>query len=142
MTLAQRIEALLRARPRSISDLAAELKMPAQRIADAMKPLRPRLWNAGTDDAPRWFWIVGDDADAATFAAAVEALVRERPVSTGELCAATGTAGSKRVWHALVKLRDKPGTRLVRIGDPKRPTWFWLPETASIARLTRPPVRP
>jgi len=140
LPLADRLAAVLRATPSSIEDLVAALHVPAGRIAKEMKALRAaglgrKLWNAGTDVAPKWFLPPGPDATPEVFAAAVLALIRLQPHSTGELQQATGTMGSKRVWHALVKLNDAKGSRIVRYGDPRRPRWFWLPEGMDLSRF-------
>lgn len=133
--LADRLEATLRAAPSSIEDLAAALHAPTGRITAALRPLRKRLWNAGTDVAPKWFLPPGPDASPEEFLAAVRALISLQPHSTAELQRATGTVG-KRVWHALVKLGDADGSRLVRYGDPRRPKWFWLPEGMDLSKFT------
>jgi hypothetical protein len=133
--LAERIESALRAAPLSIGDLAAQLREPAGRVAAAIKPLRKRLWNAGTDVSPRWFVPPDDDASPEVFTLAVQALIRAQPYSTSELQAATRTAGSKKVWHAIVRLNDAPDSRLVRHGDARRPRWWWVPEGLDLSRF-------
>lgn len=138
LPLADRLEAALRTAPSSIEELAAALHAPAGRVTAALKPLRgrkPPLWNAGTDVAPKWFLPPAPDATPEAFVAAVQALIRLQPHSTSELQRATGTEKSKRVWHALVKLNDAPGSRMVRWGDPRRPKWFWLPEEMDLSKF-------
>lgn len=136
LSLAERITAELRRRPLSIEQLAQHVQASTGRVSTALRPLRKALWNAGTETDPRWFLPPGDDASPEAFAAAVTALVRIRPMTTAELCRATRTEGSKRVWHALLRLNDAPASRLVRQGDPRRPSWFWLDEAVDVSRLT------
>lgn len=133
--LAERIESALRAAPLSIEELVSHLHEPAGRVSAAIKPLRKRLWNAGTDVSPRWFVPPDDNASPEVFTLAVQALIRERPHSTAELQAATRTAGSKKVWHAIVRLNDAPDSRLVRYGDARRPRWWWVPEELDLSRF-------
>lgn len=135
-SFAERITAELRRRPLSIEQLAQHVQASTGRVSTALRPLRKALWNAGTETDPRWFLPPGDDASPEAFAAAVTALVRIRPMTTAELCRATRTEGSKRVWHALLRLNDAPASRLVRQGDPRRPSWFWLDEAVDVSRLT------
>lgn len=136
--LADRLAEVLRTTPSSIEDLAAALKLPAGRVSKELTPLRAarKLWNAGTDVAPKWFLPPPPDATPEQFAAAVKALISLQPHSTAELQQATGTQGSKKVWHALVKWNDVKGSRLVRYGDPRRPRWFWLPEGMDLSKIT------
>lgn len=133
--LGARIEGALRAAPLSIEELAGQLRAPAGAVSAALKPLRKRLWNAGTDTSPRWFLPPGEEASADVFTAAVQALIRAQPHSTAELQAATGTAGSKKVWHAIMRLNDAAGSRLVRYGDTRRPRWWWVPEGLDLSRF-------
>lgn len=133
--LPDRIIAALRARPTSIEDLARAVGSSVGRVSSALRPMRKRLWNAGTETEPRWFLPPAKDVSPEAFAAAVQALIRVRPMTTPELVRATGTEGTKRVWHALLRLNDAPGSRIVRQGDARHPVWFWLDESVDVSRF-------
>lgn len=134
MDLPQRIEAALRAKPRSIEELARELHETPGRITATMKPMRKHLYNAGTEDAPAWFWIVGDGASASEINAAVEALVKFKPMRFPELLAATG-ARQGRVSGAIVAMQRDGKSRIANLDSPMRARWFWVPDGVGLARL-------
>lgn len=136
MTLDQRIEAILRDKPHSLDELTRELKEPAGRISSVMKTMRKRLYNVGTEDAPVWFYIVGDEASAEQINNAVRALISFRPMRFPELLTATG-ARQGRVSGAIVAMQRDPKSRIANV-DPDRPQrarWFIVPEGVQIARL-------
>ncbi len=133
--LGERLAAALRETPRSIEDLVSLLKVPSGRITRELRPLRRRLWNAGTETAPKWFLPPTPDAPVEAFTGAVRALISLQPHSTAELITATGTQRSKKVWHALTRLNDEPKSRLVRMGDPRRPRWFWVPTEIDLSKF-------
>lgn len=134
-SLSERIEAALRTKPHSLDELARELKESAGKIAAAVKPMRNRLFNAGTETDPAWFWIVGDHASATEINNAVRALVHYRPMSFTELRAATG-ARQGRVSGAIVAMQRDPKSRISNIDDnPLRARWFVVPEGVAISRL-------
>lgn len=134
--LTDRMLASLTERPRSLDELARELREPAGKISAAIKPLRARLYNAGTEAAPAWFPIVGDEAPTEIVNAAVAALVRYRPMRFQELLAATG-ARQGRVSGAIVALERDPESRLVNLDTPTRARWFIVPQNVQLARLKR-----
>lgn len=136
MSLEQRIEAVLRTRPTTIEELARELKAPAGKVVAALKPMRKHLYNVGTEDAPAWFWIVGDAAPTEQVNTAVKSLIAFRPFRFPELLNATG-ARQGRVSGAIVAMQRDPKSRIANV-DPDRPNrarWFIVPEGVQIARL-------
>ena len=134
LPLIERIEIALRVKPHSIEELSRELKEPAGKISAAMKPLRGRLFNAGTELAPAWFVVVGDKAEAADINSAVEALVSYREFTFPELVAATG-ARQGRVSGAIVKLQRDPKSRIVNLGSDAKAKWRILPEGIQLSKL-------
>lgn len=136
LDLGQRIEAVLRVRPHSVEELARELKESAGKISAALKPMRKHLFNAGSEDAPSWFWIVSDQATAAEVNAAVAALVRFKPMRFPELLAATG-ARQGRVSGAVVAMQRDPKSRLVNLDTAMRARWFAVPEGIQLAKLKK-----
>lgn len=136
MPLEDRIGVLLKERPRSLEELARDLREPAGKVSAAIKPLRKHLFNAGTDAAPAWFWIVGDESPTDQLNAAVAALVRYRPMRFQELLAATG-ARQGRVSGAIVALERDPESRLVNLDTPTRARWFIVPQGIQLAKLKR-----
>jgi hypothetical protein len=130
------IELALRERPMTLEELARQLKESVGKVSTAMKPLRKRLYNAGTDAAPAWFWVVGDGAATTDINKAVEALVRFKPMRFPELLAATG-ARQGRVSGAIVALQRDPKGRLVNLDTAVRARWFMLPDGVSLSRLKR-----
>jgi hypothetical protein len=133
-SLADRVLASLAERPRSIDELARDLGTPSGRIAAAIKPMRGKLSNVGTEALPAWFPIVGDEAPTEVINAAVTALVRFKPMRFAELMAATG-ARQGRVSGAIVALQRDPKARIVNLDTPARARWFIVPEGIQLARL-------
>lgn len=69
---------------------------------------------------------VGDEGSTATLNAAVERLLRERPLSRAELVAMTG-ARTNRVAGAIVHLQ-RHGAPIVNLGTPRLGRWYIVPE--------------
>lgn len=135
LPLEQRVESMLRAHPRSLEELTRELKEPAGRISNAMRTMRKRLYNVGTEDAPVWFYIVGDEASAEQINAAVRSLVTFRPMRFPELLAATG-ARQGRVSGAIVAMQRDPKSRIANVDqNPLRARWFIVPDGIQLSRL-------
>lgn len=118
------LEAALRARPSSLTELARTLHVPVNHVVIALRGLRKagRVYNVGTAEAPRWTWVVGDDGPMPELAATVEALIRDRPMTFAELLAATG-ARRGRVSGVIVALQ-RGGAAIENRGDPRRARWF------------------
>lgn len=134
LDLGARVEAALRVHPHSLEELARELKEPVGRISTALKPLRKHLYNVGTEHAPAWFWIVGDEASASEINQAVLTLVKFKPMRFPELLAATG-ARQGRVSGAIVAMQRDSNARLVNLDTPQRARWFMVPEGVTLAKL-------
>lgn len=135
--LPARIEEALRTRPHSIDELARAAGETVGKVSAALRPLKSRVTNVGGSEYPRWFWIIGDDADPSQVAAAVRALVADRPMTLTELSAATGVRQS-RVSGAIVAMQREPETRIAKVGnDPVRARWFLVPADIQIAPLKK-----
>lgn len=134
--LPDRMELVLRSRPRSIEELARDLHEPVGKIAAALKPLRKNLFNVGTEGAPAWFWIVGDEAPTDQLNTAVAALVKFRPMRFPELMSATG-ARQGRVSGAIVAMQRDPKSRIVNLDTASRARWFIVPEGIQLSRLSK-----
>lgn len=125
--LPARIEVALRARSQSIADLARELGDPVGRVAAAVRTLGRKVHNVGSSDAPRWTWVAGDEIATSELYALVERLLREQPMYTHEIVAATG-ARQNRINGVLVRLqRDRRG--VVNLGSRVKARWFAIPPT-------------
>lgn len=125
--LASRIEYVLRGpdAPITLVGLAKELRESAGRVGDELKKLARagRVFNVGSDVDPRWIWIVGDDATTEDLAAAVERMIRDRPMTFGELTAATG-ARRGRLSGVIVQMQ-RDGKKLRNVGGTERSfRWF------------------
>jgi myo-inositol catabolism protein IolC len=131
VTLAARLEALLRSAARSHDDLVLETAAPAGRVAAALRALKAsrQIYNLGSEDRPRWVWVVGDQTSTPDLRVAVEAILRERPTTFAELLAATG-ARRGRVSGVIVALQ-REGARIERHGDEHRERWFLAPAPAA-----------
>jgi hypothetical protein len=136
LPLETRIEATLRVKPHNTEELARELHESAGKVSAALRTLKPHLYNAGTEHAPAWFWIVGDDAPTGQVNAAIEALVRFKPMRFPELLAATG-ARNGRVSGGIVAMQRDPAARLVNLDTPVRARWFVVPEGIQLAKLKK-----
>lgn len=121
---AAELETALREKPRSVAELARAVGQPAGHVSIAMRALKKagRVYNIGTSDAPRWTWVIGDETSQPELAAAVTALIRDRPMTFGELMAATG-ARRGRVSGVIVGLQ-RGGAGIENRGDPRRARWF------------------
>lgn len=136
--LAAAIEHLLRTGPHSMLELTEATGAPVARVQEIVRAMRAagKIHNAGTEDRPRWHWIVGDAVPTAELYAAVERLIRERPMTTAELVEATGSR-PQRIGGAIVKFqteKDESGKlvyNLVNLGTTRnRGRWFMLPNGA------------
>lgn len=133
VSLARRLELALRARPHSLEDLVRDLGEPVGRVSSALRQVKKQLYNTGAAELPVWFWIIGDETSPQDLYAAVEALMRARPMAHAELVAATG-ARENRVSGAINEMRRT--RRVVNVGTGKA-RWFIMPEGVKLARLTR-----
>lgn len=124
------VEAALRTRPMTVTELSAHLgeKANGKDISEMIVVLNgeKRLWNTGSSEVPRWVWILGDQAPAGELRTMVHALLQERPITFGELLTATG-ARETRVYGILANLR-RQGKPLVHLGEKTRGKWFLVPQ--------------
>lgn len=106
-TLARRLEIVLRGpkAPISLVALASAVKEPAERVRKELRKLHNTLcptrsiddaedarlvYNHGTDDAPVWQWVIGDETPTELLVFAVEEMLRRRAYTFAELTLATG----------------------------------------------------
>ena len=136
-TLEERIVAALRVRPLYFDELVIAVDEPAGRVARALNKMRKaeRLFNLGSDDRPRWHFVIGDDASTAELRETLERLLTERPMTLNELIAATGCRAN-RISGALVQFDRDMGKPVLNLGNGKRALWF-MPRDADaiVAKL-------
>lgn len=121
--LAARLERLLRERPQSTAEASQALGVPVAHVANALRALRRerRIYNAGTNTAPLWTWVIGDETETAELMVEVEKLLRLREWPLMELVAATG-ARHNRISGVIVRLA-KAGIPIVNRGNRYRARW-------------------
>lgn len=128
-SLAEKIEAVLRGpdAPLTFGALCKAVGSTAGRCSTCMRELRKanKVYNLGTEDHPRWIWIVGDETSTPDLNAHVARLVTLLPMTFSQLMAATG-ARRGRVSGAIVQLQRNPETRrrLQNLGDSRVFVWF------------------
>lgn len=136
-TLEERIVAALRVRALYIDELVSVVDEPAGRVSRALNKMRKaeRLFNLGSDDRPRWHYVIGDDATTAELREACERLLTERPMTLNELAAATGCRHN-RISGVLVQFDRDMGKPVLNLGNGKRALWF-MPHNADalVAKL-------
>lgn len=137
--LDHRVESTLRATttPVTLVQLAKQLREPAARVQRVLKRLRETpcptrsahtpdakmIHNHGTADDPRWSWVLGDEVDAPTLYAAVEAMLRRRPYTFAELSAATG-ARRGRISGATVQFAREEAPIYTVGGNDRKYLWY------------------
>ena len=125
VTLATKVEALLRVAPMSLAELAAELETPTGKVSAALSRLKKagRVWNVGAEDRPRWRWVIGDDCSFPELVDEVHRLLADRPMTHADLKAATG-ANPNRLKGAVTQL-VRNGVKVVNSsGDPRKAIWY------------------
>lgn len=132
-SLIEQTERILTERSLSQAELVRELGVPAGRVSQVIKDLRPKLYNMGTEDEPRWTFRIGDVGGTETLYPLVERLIREQPMTTSQLVAATG-ARESRVQGAVIHLQ-RTRTGILNLGRANAGRWFLVPEGVKIARL-------
>lgn len=133
--LAERLESALRSGIWSLDELAQRVRAPANTIAAHLKRWRVarQIYNVGSEDQPRWIWIVGDppDGQPAALYSMIEQLIAFRPFEFAELAAATGARRGK-ISGAIVDLQKRFGRGAVlNLGTQARARWF-LPRRAMV----------
>lgn len=134
LTIVEQAELALRVSPRSIVELADAIGRAVGPVAAALRDLKTsgKVYNVGTEERPRWTWVVGDHSTPDELHAAVERLISERPMTHEEIVAATG-ARANRINGVLVRLRD--AKRVYNLGTANRARWFLLPPGAKVSRV-------
>ncbi len=122
--LGAELEAALRAKPSSMSELARVLRVPTNSVAGLMRPLKKsgNVYNIGSSDAPLWTWVIGDETPTPELNALVGRLLRVRPLAWKELLAATGARRTR--LSAAVTALQRGGIEVENRGDPRRARWF------------------
>lgn len=134
--LEQRVEDLLKTEPCDVATAAHKLGAPAARVQAAIRALREgeRVFNVGTEHAPRWQLVLGDSGPTPELIEVVGRLIRERPWTREELMKITG-ARAGRVSGAIVALQEDPANRVVNVGTHARARWFALPAGVKVSKL-------
>lgn len=125
VSLATKVEALLKVAPMSLAELVAELEEPAGKVGAALTRLKKacKVWNVGAEDRPRWRWVIGDDCSFPELVDEVHRLLSDRPMTHAELKAATG-ANPNRLKGAVTQL-VRNGVKVVNSsGDPRKAIWY------------------
>lgn len=157
--LAERVEIILRGptAPISLVALAKTLNEPAERVRRELRKLSAakcatrsadapdarKIYNHGTNDAPIWQWVIGDETSAQELYAEVDRMISRRPYTHDELLAATGarrgrlsgaTVKHQRTGEAIWNVGGSPRQYRWYLGDPKQlpreerlkaePAWF------------------
>lgn len=123
--------------PRTLREIAAATHEPAGRVADVLRKMRGercptrsrddapearQIYNAGTPDEPRWFWVIGDETSPEDLTTAVRRLIgpgpHARAMTFSELTLATG-ARRGRLSGRLVQMQ-RDGEPLENVGDSER----------------------
>lgn len=133
-TMTDAIERVLRHEALSIVEVADRIGSPAGPVAAAMRAFKAsgRVYNLGSEERPRWIWVIGDSSTPEQLYATVELLVSIKPMPHEEIVAATG-ARPNRVNGVLVRLRD--AERVYNLGTKNRALWFLLPKGAKVSRV-------
>lgn len=121
MTLAGKIEAALRTKPRTFDQLVKIAGEPAGRISNEMKKARANLRNLGTNTDPVYVWYIGDDGETAELKTLVCEILRVKAMTLRELELITG-AGRNRISGVLVKLQVA-GVPVENLGNRQRAVW-------------------
>lgn len=141
-TLPERIEVALRASVCTIGTLVASTGEKGEEVAKSLADLiqSGKVYRLGTEELPRYTWVIGDDTDVPTLQRHVETLISDRPMTFPELLAAT-KARRGRVSGAIVALQ-RDGQRILNLGTDRRALWF-IPQEPEVIlkrvkRLTAP----
>jgi len=122
------VEDVISEKPRTFDEIVKVLNQDPEDVSNTLQELRRlrAMTNVGTEESPRWFLIIGNDVSTDTVCMAVEALIRDRPMTLQELVSSTGaTAG--RVSNAIRTLMRDSNGRVLNIGTPGRARWFVAP---------------
>ena len=119
----------------SLDELVLDTGGSAGRVAQILKTLRAsrQIYNLGAEDRPRYVRVVGDETDTPTLAAAVEAIIRERPTTLQEIVDAT-RANRNRISGILAKMTKRAEDPAVNFGSDARAKWFIAPRTVVVTR--------
>lgn len=128
--LAKRLEELLRERPRTLADLEGETEDERTRKCFLALRRAGKVANVGSDAAPVWTWVIGDEVDTPTLRSTVERYCRLRPFTHSELVHVTG-ANPNRVKGVITDLKLRRGTNardaLRDFGTLGRGVYFYPP---------------
>jgi hypothetical protein len=130
--LPERIEQVLRERTASLAELARAVDAPPAEVTAALRPIGQSVANVGTAIEARYTWIIGDATRNDVLYPLVERLLRERPMTTPELVAATG-ARFGRCSGAVVHLQTH--SRVFNLGQANKGRWIVIPPDVRPVRL-------
>lgn len=130
-TLADQIESLLRDNGLVYeSAIAGKLGVSATKVTDEMRRLarEHKIYNIGTEQHPRWCWVIGDTSSPAELNEQVYRLTSAVPLTFEQLTAATG-ARRGRVSGAIVAMQRNPkiAKRIENLGNGRVFVWFVRP---------------
>lgn len=122
--LAERVEHALRTGIYSLAELCQEVKSPPGPVGKVLKHARAarQVYNVGSEDRPRWTWIIGDAVETQELYAHVERLITDRPFTFAELLDATG-ARRGRISGAIVSFQHA-GRKVMNLGSESKARWF------------------
>ncbi len=131
-TLADNIEHALRAHGVLLeSALARTLGVTPPKLSAEMRRLASahKVYNIGSEEHPRWCWIIGDDSSPAELNQQVYRLTSAAPLTFAQLEAATG-ARRGRVSGAIVAMQRNPkiAKRIENLGNGRVFVWFVRPD--------------
>lgn len=88
-----------------------------------------KVYNIGTENHPRWCWVIGDKSSPAELNEQVYRLTSAAPLTFNQLLAATG-ARRGRVSGAIVHMQRDPkiAPRIENLGNGRVFVWFVRPD--------------
>ncbi len=136
MTVGERVEAALRAKPMTLTELVTATNSKRARVSDVLKALRVsgKVYNLGVGNSgePRWLWVIGDKSPTPELQTVVEQIISIQPMTFPALLKATG-ARSGRVSGCIVKLQ-RERRPVMNLGNGRKAVWF-LPSDKAIEEL-------
>lgn len=133
LTLPEQIEVELRRQIMTTEALARAIGAPAASVVEALKSVRRRVADIGTQEQARWTWrLVEGQATTEEVRVLVERLITDQPMTFQDLVRATGLREGL-IQGALVDIR-RVRQEILDLGTKHRARWF-LPIHARPAYL-------
>jgi hypothetical protein len=119
-----RIENALRRGPRTMDELVMDTGLAAGKVSAILRGMKQgsKVYNLGSEDRPRWIWVIGDNTPTSELSEIVERLITLRPMERAEIVEATG-ANPNRINGVLHRLQVA-GKPVVNLGSMSRARWF------------------